>query len=281
MRTAFVVLTYNRSDALLAVLRALAPQCGPDDRVLIADDGSRADQVQMLREGLPPFRCPVHHVWHPDAGFTASRARNQGACHAGADYVVFLDGDCVPNRGFVARHKALAQPGHFVNGGRVLLSERVTRRVIAGEIELGRVSPLDWLRLRLAGDANKLSHLVYWPGAPGRVQARFRWKGLRSCNFGLWYRDFEAVNGFDESFSGWGHEDADLGLRLHHHGLRRKNAFLAAEVFHLWHPDNSRAGESANRERVQQRMQGNRVRAERGLAELSSGPPAIVTVLNE
>ena len=27
MRTAFVVLTYNRSDALLAVLRALAAQC--------------------------------------------------------------------------------------------------------------------------------------------------------------------------------------------------------------------------------------------------------------
>jgi GT2 family glycosyltransferase len=281
MRTAFVVLTYNRSDALLAVLRALAPQCGHEDGVLITDDGSRPDQVRMLREGLPRFDCPVHHVWHPDIGFTASRARNQGAFHAGADYVVFLDGDCVPNRGFVAHHKALAQPGHFVNGSRVLLSERLSRRAIEGEIELDRLTPLDWLRLRLAGDANKLTHLLYWPGAPGRVRTQFRWKGLRSCNFGVWYRDFEAVNGFDESFSGWGHEDADLGLRLHHQGLRRKNGFLATEVFHLWHPDNSRAGEAGNRERVEQRMKGGLVRAERGLAELSSTPPAIVTLLNE
>ncbi|HMA08807.1 MAG TPA: galactosyltransferase-related protein, partial [Ramlibacter sp.] len=88
------------------------------------------------------------------------------------------------------------------------------------------------------------------------------------------------VNGFDESFSGWGHEDADLVLRLHRRGCVRKNGFLATEVFHLWHPENSRAGEAGNRERVTQRMQGNLLRAERGLAELSGEAAAIVTLLN-
>ena len=281
MRTAFVVLTYNRSDALLAVLRSLAPQCGRDDRVLIADDGSRPEQVAMLRAGLPAFPCPVHHIWHPDVGFTAARSRNLGASQAQADYLVFLDGDCVPNRGFVAHHLALAQPGHFVNGSRVLLSERLTRRAIEGKIDLTQLTAAQWLRLRLAGDVNKLTHLFYCPATPGRVQTGFRWKGIRSCNFGVWYRDFEAVNGFDESFSGWGHEDADLVLRLHHHGSRRKNGFLATEVFHLWHREDSRAGEAGNRDRVEQRMRGNLVRADRGLAELSGAPPAIVTLLNE
>lgn len=280
MRTAFVVLTYNRSDALLAVLRALAPQCGPDDRVLIADDGSRPEHVQRLREGLPAFACPVHHIWHPDVGFTAARSRNLGARHADADYLVFLDGDCVPNRHFIAHHQALAQPGHFVNGSRVLLGERLSERVLHGEIDLAQLSAGQWLRLRLAGDVNKLTHLLYWANAPGRVQTGFRWKGIRSCNFGVWYRDFQAVNGFDESFSGWGHEDADLVLRLHHQGCRRKNGFLATEVFHLWHPENSRAAEAGNRDRVMQRMQGNLVRAERGLAELSGETAAIVTLLN-
>ena len=280
MRTAFVVLTYNRSDALLAVLRALAPQCGPDDRVLIADDGSRPEHVQRLRAGLPAFACPVHHIWHPDVGFTAARSRNLGARHADADYLVFLDGDCLPNRRFIAHHQALAQPGHFVNGSRVLLGERLSARVLHGEIDLAQLSALQWLRLRLTGDVNKLTHLLYWANAPGRVQTGFRWKGIRSCNFGVWYRDFQAVNGFDESFSGWGHEDADLVLRLHHQGCRRKNGFLATEVFHLWHPENSRAAEAGNRDRVMQRMQGNLVRAERGLAELSGETAAIVTLLN-
>jgi GT2 family glycosyltransferase len=281
MTTAYVVLTYNRSDALLAVLRALAPQCGPGDTVLIADDGSRPEHVRMLRDGLPAFPCPVRHVWHPDVGFTAGRARNLGALHARADYLVFLDGDCVPNRRFAAHHAALAQAGHFVNGSRVLLSESLSRRVVRGEVELSALAAPDWLRLRMAGDVNKLTHLLYWPTGAGRVQTRFRWKGIRSCNFGVWYRDFEAVNGFDETFSGWGHEDADLVLRLHHHGCRRKNGFLATEVFHLWHPENSRQDEAGNRDRVVRRIQGDLVRAEQGLAELARGCDAVVTELNE
>ena len=121
--------------------------CGPwprnvrrDDVVVIADDGSRPEQVQVLRAGLPAFACPVRHVWHPDVGFTAARARNLGALQARADYLVFLDGDCVPNPRFADHHRTLAQAGHFVNGSRVLLSERLSRRVVAGEIELARLA---------------------------------------------------------------------------------------------------------------------------------------------
>lgn len=280
MRTAFVVLTYNRSDALLAVLRALALQCGPDDALVVADDGSRAEHVEALRGGLPRFGCPVSHVWHPDVGFTAARARNLGALHASADYVVFMDGDCVPNRGFVARHKALARPGVFVNGSRVLLSEGFSRRVAAGEVDLLSLGAADWLRLRLSGDVNKLTHLAPWTGAPLRVETRFRWKGIRSANFGVWYGDLQAVNGFDETFHGWGHEDADLVLRLHHQGLARKNGFLATEVFHLWHPENSRRQEADNRLRVEQRMRTGIVRAEAGLAEAAGASGVLVTELN-
>lgn len=276
MRTAFVVLTYNRSDALLAVLRALAPQCGPRDAVVIADDGSRPDHVAALRQGLPAFACPVRHVWHPDVGFTAARARNLGAAHADADYLVFMDGDCVPTAHFAAQHARLAQPGHFLNGSRVLLSERLSAGVVEGRVDLARLTPAQWLRLRWRGDVNKLTHLLCWTAAPGRVQSGFAWKGIRSCNFGVWYRDFEAVNGFDETFSGWGHEDADLVLRLHRHGCRRKNGYLATEVFHLWHRENSRADEVGNRERVVQRLQGGIVRAATGLAELAPGGARII-----
>lgn len=276
MRRAFVVLTYNRSDALLAVLRALAPQCGRGDVVVIADDGSRAEHVEAVRQRLPPFACPVRHVWHPDVGFTAARARNLGAAHAGADYIVFMDGDCVPTPHFAVQHARLAQVGHFVNGSRVLLSEGLTADVIAGRTDLARLPPAQWLRLRWRGDVNKLTHLLCWTAAPGRVQTGFAWKGIRSCNFGVWYRDLEAVNGFDETFSGWGHEDADLVLRLHRHGLRRKNGYLATEVFHLWHRENSRAGEAGNRERVVQRLQQGLVRAAAGLAQLAPGSARIM-----
>lgn len=278
--TAFVVLTYNRSDALLAVLRGLAPQCGNGHVVVVADDGSRPEQVQALRERLPRFACPVLHVWQPDVGFTAARSRNLGAAHARADYLVFMDGDCVPNPHFVRQHGRLAEAGHFVNGSRVLLSPALTRTVVDGKMDLCKLEAADWLRLRLAGDVNKLTHLVHWPGAPLRVEGRFRWKGIRSCNFGLPWRDFEAVNGFDETFNGWGHEDADLVLRLHHRGSRRKNGFLGTEVYHLWHQEHCRAGEAANRQKVLARMKSGMIRAEVGLAEALHATDTVVTELN-
>jgi predicted glycosyltransferase involved in capsule biosynthesis len=113
------------------------------------------------------------------------------------------------------------------------------------------------------------------------VESAFRWKGIRSCNFGVWRRDFEAVNGFDETFSGWGHEDADLVLRLHHHGLMRKNAAWGTEVFHLAHPQASRAREGENRDRVLQRMQGRQVRADVGYAQAQGATEnTVVTELN-
>ncbi len=270
MKISFIVLTYNRSDALLAVLRSLSGQCDARHEVLIADDGSNQEQISMLVQGCPVFKCPVRHVWHPDSGFTASRARNLAASLAVGDYLVFLDGDCVPNRAFVEQHTRLAEAGCFINGSRVLLGERLTRQVTSGTIDLLRCSPFFWFKARIQGESNKLLHLVVWPWRAFRVKQGFKWRGIRSCNLAVWRCDFVAVNGFDEIFEGWGHEDADFVLRLSHLGVQRKNGFMATEVFHLWHRENTRDQESVNKKRVLQRMSTGLIRAEKGLEELDS-----------
>lgn len=280
MKTAFIVLTYNRPDALLQVLRGLAVQCDSSHEVIIADDGSSQDIVKALVDMLPEFACQVRHVWHPDTGFTASRARNLAATASTAEYLVFMDGDCIPNPGFVNAHARLMEPGFFVNGSRVLLSEALTQKIIANAVNLQRASLLDWIRWRLAGDANKLIHLLPWPKALFRKERVFRWKKIRSCNFGVWREDFLRVNGFDESFQGWGHEDADLVLRLHNSGVLRKNGFCATEVYHLWHKENSRSSESANRQRVFERMHTGLVRATVGIDDARLARDVTVTRLN-
>jgi glycosyltransferase involved in cell wall biosynthesis len=268
MKISFIVLTYNRTDALLAVLRSLIIQCDARHEVLVADDGSRPDQVEMLFRHCPKSKCQVRHIWHPDVGFTAARARNLGAHYATGDYLVFLDGDCIPGETFVAQHTHLAEVGYFVNGSRVLLSENLTARVLQEHIDLFACPASFWWQARLQGDCNKISHLLTWPSHLFRVRQGFRWNGIRSCNFGVWQRDFSNVNGFDETFQGWGHEDADLVLRLSHLGIQRKNGFMATEVFHLWHPASQRDHESVNRNRVLERMKTDVIEAEKGLREL-------------
>lgn len=268
MKISFIVLTYNRTDALLAVLRSLARQCHADHEVLVADDGSNVEQVDLLKRNCPAFNCQVRHVWHPDSGFTASRARNLAACHAKGDYLVFLDGDCVPGSSFVKAHTALAETTCFVNGSRVLLSERLTERVVSHDIDLLDQSLLFWIKARFKGDSNKLLHLMGWPSSLYRLQREFKWKGIRSCNMAVWRQDFFAVNGFDETFEGWGHEDADLVLRLSHFGVTRKNGFWATEVYHLWHREQQRGQASINRQRVFERMKTLQITAEKGLAQI-------------
>lgn len=278
MKISFIVLTYNRSDALLAVLRSLAAQCDEGHEVLVADDGSRPEQVRMLFDQCPAFRCPARHIWHPDVGFTAARARNLGASQATGDYLVFLDGDCVPNKAFVGQHTRLAEKGCFLNGSRVLISERLTERVVNGAIDLPSRPVWFWLGARLRGDSNKLLHLLSWPRRLFRVKQGFHWHGIRSCNFGVWRSDFADVNGFDETFQGWGHEDADLVLRLHNLGVHRKNGFMGTEVFHLWHRENPRDQESINKKRVLERMKTDVVLAEKGLRELDPSSALASTV---
>ena len=280
MKISFIVLTYNRTDALLAVLRSLASQCHTDHEVLVTDDGSDNEQVRLLGQRCPRFNCPVRHVWHPDAGFTASRARNLGAYHATGDYLVFLDGDCVPGPTFVTAHTALAEKACFVNGSRVLLSQQLTQRVISEDIDLLNQSLAFWINAWLRDDSNKLLHLLKWPGSLYRVQQGFKWKGIRSCNMAVWRKDFFSVNGFDETFEGWGHEDADLVLRLSHFGVKRKNGFWATEVYHLWHREQQRVQASANQQKVIGRMQTLQVLADKGLAQIEPHASGEVSRLN-
>lgn len=199
-----VITTYNRSDALLAVLQGLARQTDRAFEVIVADDGSRVEHRRTILDAPVARELGLTHVWHPDVGFTASRVRNRGVAAARHAYLIFMDGDCVPEVDFIARHKQLAATGHFVNGSRVLLSPELTRSVISGAEQICGRSAFYWLRQRLRGRASKLTHLLRLPDWRGRVHADFCWKGIRSCNMGVWRSDYECIDGFDESFVGWG-----------------------------------------------------------------------------
>jgi GT2 family glycosyltransferase len=272
MLVSVIVTTYNRPDALRAVLRALVEQADPNFEVLVADDGSEQATRQVLAEfrGVVGRPGPVRlvHAWQPDRGFRAAAVRNMAVAAAAGSYLVFLDGDCIPRPDFVSRHRQLAEPGYLVSGSRVLLSEPLTARLLSADPP----SPPHvrgfgyWLVQRLLRRTNKVLPLLRLPDSRLRRYRSVRWKRIKSCNLAVWRSDYQAVNGFDESFVGWGHEDADLVLRLARLGVRRKGGAFSTEVLHLWHRENSRAAESDNRRRVEERMGSGVVQAQIGLS---------------
>src|SRR5262249_8183960 len=157
-----------------------------------------------------------------------------------------LDGDCLAQPGFVAAHRALARPGWFVTGSRLLLSRELTAQVIGEGLAVEQWNLTNWIGQRIRGG-------VHPPAPPllsrsrllGRRNRR-RWRGARGSHRALWRRDLDPVDGFDAAFTGWGREDSDIFVRMIRHGVCRKDGRLGATVLHLWHPEADRSRLGAN-----------------------------------
>lgn len=265
MRTVVVITTYNRPDALAAVLAGYLAQDDKGFELIVADDGSTDDTRTAVAEYAQraPFR--VQHVWQEDRGFRAAAIRNRALAATQAEYVLFSDGDCVPRPSFVSRHRALAQRGYFLAGNRILLSRAFTQTVLQDRTPIHRWPVSRWLHARVRGEINRALPLVSLPDGVFRRCAPARWEGVKTCNLSAWREDLVRVNGFDETYSGWGLEDSDLVIRFIHAGVKHKSARFATPLFHLWHPENDRSRLPENQRHLDELLASRRTRAGIGL----------------
>jgi len=265
-----IVTTFDREDALDAVLRSLAAQKDRNFEVLVADDGSSPATAALISQWKPRLGVPLLHIWHEHRGFRAAEIRNRAILKSSGEYVVFLDGDCLVRPDFVAVHRRLAELGWFVTGNRALLTSELTSTVLSARLEPERWALPEWLVQRSKGGLNRLAPLIDLPLGPLRKMRPQVWQDARSCNLAVWRSDLDRVDGFDASFSGWGKEDSDLLVRLLHAGVRRKDGAFATGVIHLWHTDADRSQVFVNQKKLKALMQSSRVRAERGMSAVGA-----------
>jgi glycosyltransferase involved in cell wall biosynthesis len=270
-----IVTTYNREDALDAVLRSLAGQSDENFEVIVADDGSRPATAQLAEAWKGRLGRRLAHVWHEDRGFRAAEIRNRAILAARGDYVVFLDGDCIVRPDFVATHRRLAEPGWFVTGNRILLSPELTARVLRDKLTPETWSLAAFIAQRLRGGINRLAALLRLPLGPLRRLRQRAWRGARSANLAVWRSDLTRVDGFDAGYSGWGKEDSDIIVRLLRAGVKRKDGVFATGVLHLWHAEADRSRLPENERRLSGIVAGDAIRAQRGLSALHSAAAAV------
>ncbi|EIJ43766.1 putative glycosyltransferase [Beggiatoa alba B18LD] len=280
IQPSLIVTTYNRPDALKRVLLALAQQQAialQTLEIIVADDGSRVETAYLIQQLQKTLPYRLVHSWQTDDGFRAGMARNRAVAKATGNYCIFLDGDCIPRPDFVAQHIKLAEVGYFVAGNRVLLSERFTQAVLQDRMIIPQHF-WTWWRTYWQGDINRLLPLYPLP-MPTYWRKRYldRWQGAKTCNLAVWRTDFLAVNGFDEQFQGWGHEDADLVVRLIRAGIKRKDGRFAVPVLHLWHPEQDRSQEPANIARLQAILATKTTVATVGVNQYLPSPPVSET----
>jgi glycosyltransferase involved in cell wall biosynthesis len=265
-----ILATYEHAKELETVLSALAEQEGERFEVVVADDGS-GDEVAGVVERWRP-RLELAHVWQPKDGFRKARILDLAALKARGRYLVFLDADCVPRRGFMAALRRAALPGWFLSTKRVNLSEHFSRQVLEDGLPIWRWSAAQWL-IRAPREVARPGYLV-----PARDRRR-PWRPRQDefvppaaayCLFAMRREDFERVNGYDarcvHSNDG---EDQDLAIRLRRSGLRCGWPGPASTVLHLWHP--SRPFRTSSRVPIfRETQESSHVEAVVGLRELAS-----------
>lgn len=258
MRVTVLAITHEWPGALALLLRGLARQSRPADEVIVSEDGDSPATAECLGRALAGFPSPLVHLAQPHRGARMARARNRGLAAATGDYVIFIDGDQIPSRHFVADHAAFARPGHFTQGSRVLAGPRASERLLErGLIDLSVLAP----------DLDRRRHLLrtplLWPllARPNRSS-----RALKSCNLAFWREDLLKLNGFEERMEGWGLEDLELCARAYHLGLWRRDLRLGAGLIHLWHgPPGRLADDNPNWPVYRETLSTRRVRAVQGL----------------
>lgn len=265
---AVVVSTYNSPEMLRLVLNGYQRQTDRHFRIYIADDGSNGETGEMIEAFRSAPALSVEHIWHEDKGFRKARVLNKAIARLREDYVLFTDGDCIPLPGLVASHRKIARRNCFVSGSRILLSRDLSSRLqsatsanVREEIHFTAVRMLKW---RCSGQINRFLPLFLPIHAS---QPHEKLAGIRGCHLACWRTDLVSVNGFDESYEGWGREDSDLTARLLHAGVRRID-LRGAPVLHLWHAEESRHRLKDNDDMLRQCLDSKRIRARAGLAEL-------------
>ena len=234
-----VVSTYEWPEALDAVLRGFANQADDAFELVVADDGSGAATAEVVDRWRISLGDRLSHVWQDDAGFRLARVRNFGFLAARGDYLVFVDGDCIPRRGFIASIRRAASPGWFLAGKRVHVGPALSRAVLDNRIPIERWSTASLLRRRREIhawlDLTPRDRRRPWrPSLPDFVPRGNAYGFLMAMS----RSDFEAVNGFDMRYVGWGEQDVDLAVRLRRLGLRSGWAGPRSTMLHLSHESN-------------------------------------------
>jgi glycosyltransferase involved in cell wall biosynthesis len=238
VRNEVIVSTYNNPMALNYVLLALAGQRDADFSVCVADDGSGEPTHALLeswRRRLSPI--PLRHIWQPNEGFRKNTILNKAIDSSQADYLIFIDGDCVARPDFIACHIARRAKGIFLSGGMIRLPDKSTSALSEQGIVSGEVFRLNWIVAQIG--LRKLSVLLKAAILPRVLASKLEsitsvkrtWNGANSS---AWRRDLIAVNGFDESLR-YGAEDVEMGVRLNNHGILGRHIRYSTCLLHIEH----------------------------------------------
>ncbi|MFN2450456.1 MAG: glycosyltransferase family 2 protein [Candidatus Baltobacteraceae bacterium] len=190
-----VIPTYNRLDTLRHVVPTLLAQSvAHESYELLICDSNSTDGTAAYLASITADHPNVRHL--PGAYSGRAMARNAGIARAQGSVVLFNDSDILadPNlfEAHVRRHR-----------------ERSGIAVVGWEVQVANLE--EYARKR---DDAALRGSLHRPS-----RKTLSWLYFLTGNASVRRSDLLSVGAFDESFTGYGHEDLELGYRLQKAGI--------------------------------------------------------------
>lgn len=273
---AVIVSVYKDAEALDLILGSLVKQSVVPNEIIVSEDGNAEIMAKCVVEWqkIYPF---IVHLTQEDTGWRKNRALNRAIASASSEYLLFIDGDCIPYPECVEEHLKLveentvlcgrrSEPGPFFSKQlrqKTLTLEAYKKSYLANYFALKKDHVKHYEEGIYLGSTNPLFHLIH---TVSRKESH-----IVGCHFSCFKRDIIRINGFDEDFTmPTTGEDSDIERRMRLLGIGMKSCRNAANMVHLDHPKNF-DGETASKTLALMHSKGDAFFCNKGLDQHMQG----------
>ena len=241
-----VISVYDKCRELELILHALTVQnySMSDIEIIIAEDGTNDKIADLIKHWQVNGKLNINHISQEDKGFRKNKILNKAIKTSASDYMIFIDGDCIPHPEFITAHISSIDVNAVLCGRRVNLTKKSSSDITKEKIE-----SLDYSK-------TKFSNVLF--SALNRDKPEFSYNAeegfiiksdairkkminkdehILGCNFSTHKSMLVMINGFDENYEGPGlGEDSDIEFRLRLKDAKFKSVRNLAVVYHMYHP---------------------------------------------
>lgn len=260
LKVSLIIAVYKDIDALRLIINALKNQTYKNFEVVIAEDNNSAEferYISSIKE------LKVKHTSQEDLGIRKTRSINNAILASSGDYLIFIDGDCIPYSTFIESHVVLSESGYVVSGRRCNLGPKYSSYLRDNKLSALELEKSFLLRFPLiAKDAIEKHAEQGFRFSPNsfiyRKFIKHKETSILGCNYSCFKSDMIEINGYDEGLKESSlPDDTDLEWRFRCMGLKLKSAKNVANIFHLYHKRSFR--EQNGHERDLKKMNKNRI----------------------
>lgn len=236
------------------ILEALERQTYKNFEVVIAEDNNALELKNLIKNYQGHLE--IIHTSQEDKGIQKMRSLNNGILASKGEYLIFIDGDCIPYSTFIESHIQLSQKDTIISGRRCNLGPKFSQKLRLKYIKSWDLEKKFLFYFPLLNFDNKEGHIEagFHFNPNGWFYKKFLQKRssntqLLGCNYSCYKEAIVLINGYDE---GYGEtaigDDTDLEWRFRMAGYKIKSAKNIANIFHLYHDRSSRENISYEKE---------------------------------